>query len=54
MLSNLAVRDIETMVHLYTNLAAFRETPLVQLTRPLVVPLLMGHECQAGHRGRRR
>jgi 4-aminobutyrate--pyruvate transaminase len=30
MLSNLAVRDIETLVHPYTNLAAFRETgPLV-------------------------
>ena len=30
MLSNLAVRDIETLVHPYTNLAAFRDTgPLV-------------------------
>src|SRR5437660_10069260 len=30
MLSNLAVRDIETLVHPYTNLAVFRETgPLV-------------------------
>jgi 4-aminobutyrate--pyruvate transaminase len=30
MLSNLAVRDIETLVHPYTNLALFRETgPLV-------------------------
>ena len=29
-LSNLAVRDIETLVHPYTNLAALRETgPLI-------------------------
>jgi 4-aminobutyrate--pyruvate transaminase len=30
MLSNLAVRDIETLIHPYTQLAAFRDTgPLV-------------------------
>ena len=32
-LSNLAVRDIETLVHPYTNLAAFRETGPLMLER---------------------